>query len=286
MQSALRHAQQAQWLLSAATDWSRVILKEDARASQIDSLSEPWAVPLSEVKLSSFLRSNNMPSSTNATNNSEDELLASQVFLSGAITDELSKLNFFNLLGTQRPSAIQLKYFTRLFDALHLPMGELQNLIQTFTQPNNPNAPMWPQRLDDLMAWGLTTKTLNNLRPYATWINDSTLINLNTATATVLYACVDGIDMAQAEQLSKLRDQQAWTSLSQVQNAFGNDHVLSVSASQHQLLSTYFMVTGKIRIDETAILTSSLVQRNASGVNVMWSDKGALVRSLDTTMAP
>src|SRR5256885_5596700 len=51
---------QAAWILLGALDWSRVVLAEDARTSlQVDHLAEPWAVPLQEARLSTFLAAQN-----------------------------------------------------------------------------------------------------------------------------------------------------------------------------------------------------------------------------------
>ena len=46
---------QSGWLLTGSLDWARLILREDARAGGVDHLAEPWAVPLKEARLSSFL---------------------------------------------------------------------------------------------------------------------------------------------------------------------------------------------------------------------------------------
>ncbi|MEY4448824.1 MAG: hypothetical protein RLZZ433_1839, partial [Pseudomonadota bacterium] len=83
IESAERHRVQSAWLLNSALDWSRLILREDAMsnasgsaaksgnspnpptsppnappaalAGTVDHLGEPWALPLKEAKLSSFL---------------------------------------------------------------------------------------------------------------------------------------------------------------------------------------------------------------------------------------
>src|SRR5512146_2093534 len=53
---AERQRVQAEWVLTGALDWARLVLREDARASgAVDHLGEPWAVPLQEARLSSFL---------------------------------------------------------------------------------------------------------------------------------------------------------------------------------------------------------------------------------------
>src|SRR3954470_22546848 len=46
---------QKQWVLRGALDWSRLILREDARHSSIDHLGEPWAVPLAETRLDEYV---------------------------------------------------------------------------------------------------------------------------------------------------------------------------------------------------------------------------------------
>jgi len=55
VETAERDRVQAAWILVGALDWSRLILREDGRAGGADHLAEPWAVPLQEARLSSFL---------------------------------------------------------------------------------------------------------------------------------------------------------------------------------------------------------------------------------------
>src|SRR5205085_5432981 len=77
---------QSAWILTGALDWARLILREDFNADRIDTLSEPWAVPLKEARLSTFLaadQSNNMDTGSDA----------DTVFLSGDISDLQAKMN-------------------------------------------------------------------------------------------------------------------------------------------------------------------------------------------------
>ena len=55
IETAERARLQSGWILAGALDWSRLILQEDARQGGADHLSEPWAVPLMEARLSTFL---------------------------------------------------------------------------------------------------------------------------------------------------------------------------------------------------------------------------------------
>ena len=57
IETAERSRTQMQWILNGALDWARLILQEDARNGEIDHLSEPWALPLQEARLSSYAAS-------------------------------------------------------------------------------------------------------------------------------------------------------------------------------------------------------------------------------------
>jgi len=134
VESAERHRVQSSWLLNGALDWSRLILREDAMAnvpgssgnvgnagSSADHLAEPWALPLKEAKLSTFL--------------AQDQQLREgdpEVFLSGQITDAQSRINLTNWfeasdgkVSAKMNEPIQLALI-RLFDVLDLPRSELK----------------------------------------------------------------------------------------------------------------------------------------------------------------
>ena len=69
VEAAERARVQSAWLLTGALDWSRLILSgdysEDERKRQmVDHLGEPWAVPLAEARLSTFLAAGESSSDT------------------------------------------------------------------------------------------------------------------------------------------------------------------------------------------------------------------------------
>ncbi|MDB5828592.1 MAG: ral secretion pathway protein GspK [Variovorax sp.] len=118
VEAAERGRVQAAWVLIGALDWSRLILREDARAGGPDSLAEPWAVPLEEARLSSFL--------------ADDKNIASDAleglpdaFLSGRIIDAQSKLNVMNLVSGGKPVPASVAAFSKLFELLGLPAQEV-----------------------------------------------------------------------------------------------------------------------------------------------------------------
>ena len=80
VESAERARQQSLWVLTGALDWARLILREDARSGGADHLAEPWAIPLAEARMSTFLSADQSTSVDN-----DNTML--QAFLSGGISD-------------------------------------------------------------------------------------------------------------------------------------------------------------------------------------------------------
>lgn len=275
MESAERQRTQARWLLTGALDWARVILREDARADDAnapaDHLAEPWAVPLQEARLSSFLAA--LPDGTGQVSN--DDPLAQQVLLSGQINDAQSRLNVNNLLQGEQLDGLSVIAFERLFDALGAPPAELSALTKGLlaAQRKSGNAPLMPQRLGQLTGFGLSAQTLQQLTPYITLISGRTTINLNTASVPVLYASVPGLSLSDAQRLVQLRERQHWTSLEAFQKAWGSTVSLN---NTHSVTTEYFEVLGRLRMPQTILQERSLVQRKGANLKVIWRDSGSL----------
>jgi general secretion pathway protein K len=275
VEGAERQRTQARWLLTGALDWARVILREDARAGNAgapsDHLAEPWAVPLQEARLSSFLSA--LPDGTGA---SVDETkLAQQVLLSGQISDLQGRLNVTNLLQGDQLDAATVIAFQRLFDALGLPPAQLSLLTQGLAaaQRKNEASPLMPQRVSQLTWFGLTPQTLNILSPHITLLPTRTPINVNTASIQVLYASVPGMSLSDAQRLVQQRERQHWASLDAFQKALGRNINLSDAFS---VSTKFFEVTGRLRMPQTVLQERSLVQREMQDLKVLWRESGSL----------
>src|SRR5437868_12740116 len=107
VEAAERARTQSAWVLSGALDWARLILREDAKTGGTDHLGEPWAVPLAEARLSTFLAADK--------DNTED---APDAFLSGAITDAQSHYNLTNLLNGNRVDPLEIAVLQRLCETV------------------------------------------------------------------------------------------------------------------------------------------------------------------------
>jgi general secretion pathway protein K len=283
IETAERGRAQTQWLLTGAFDWTRLILAEDARsAQQIDHLGEPWALPVQESKLSTFL--------------SQDQQWREgdpEVFLSGQISDAQSRLNLSSLTVDGQPSPTATAAWVRLFKRLDLPMGELDLLLRQWPQAvaaarqragtsgapgsaSNPsgsntsaNAPLLAQRLDQLGGFGLSPATLERLRPYATVLPKATPVNLNTAPEPVLEAVLPGLDASGARQLVARRSQRPWNTLQEATDALG-PLGRTLDPQQHAVSTQYFEIHGRIRIDDLVQEELALVQRDGQQVRMLW----------------
>jgi general secretion pathway protein K len=272
-----RQQAQARWLLLSALDWARVILREDARADgpnntqAVDHLAEPWAVPLQQVRLSSFLSA--LP---DGVSNSEDEALSDQVFLSGHIIDLQSRLNVTALLSGDKLNPGMQQAFERLFSALGLPQEQLQRMvIQLLAAQDSKQAgaPLMPQRVSELTWLGLTPQTLSQLQTHITVLPVQVPVNVNTASAEVLYACVPGLSMTDAQNLVQQRARNHWASLDDFKKALGRNSG-NASEATHSVNTKFFEVYGRLSMAQTTLIERSVVQRDQADLKVLWRDTG------------
>lgn len=279
VEGAERQRAQARWLLTGALDWARVILREDARAGDVnaptDHLAEPWAVPLQEARLSSFLSA--LPDGSG--NTAEDDKLAQQVLLSGQIVDLQSRLNVTNLLVGEQLDPKTVIAFERLFDVMGVPSAQLSLLTrgllaaQRQTNASGNNSALMPQRIGQLMWLGLSPQALQTLSPYITVLPTRTAVNLNTASVQVLYASVPALSMTDAQRLVDQRERQHWPSVDAFQKTLGRPVSLEGS---HSVNSRFFEVLGRLRMPQTALQERSWLQRDNADLKVLWRESGSL----------
>ena len=271
---AERGRSQTAWMMTGALDWTRLILREDAVSTQgtgVDHLGEPWALPVQESKLSTFLSQDQQWREGDA-----------EVFLSGQITDAQSRMNVMNLIEDGKVSPKMLSRFGALFERLNLPLGELQMLANQMqmalqakadakTKPltASANAALMPQHTAQLVWLGLSPRTLAALQPHITLLPEATPVNLNTASAEVLSASLPGLDLATARQVVDLRQRGHWASLDAAREALGAAG-RQVDDKQHSIQSRYFEVNGRMRIDNVVQQEQSLVRRDGKQVSLVW----------------
>jgi general secretion pathway protein K len=283
IETAERGRSQTSLMMTGAMDWTRLILREDAVSAQgaeADHLGEPWALPVQESKLSTFLSQDQQWREGDA-----------EVFLSGQITDAQSRMNVMNLLDNGQVSPKVLARFAVLFERLNLPLAELQTMAQelqrsqqSITSSATGSAasgsgagPLMPQQTAQLVWLGLSPASLAALQPHITLLPEATPVNLNTASAEVLSASIAGLDLASARQLVQQRQRGPWTSLNAAQQAMGTSGRL-LDEQQHSVRSRYFEVHGRMRIDNVVQQELALVRREGGQVRMLWRIQSPMTR--------
>jgi len=265
VESAERARQQSAWILTGALAWTRIILKEDVRPSnpdKTDNLGEPWAVPLSEARLSTFLAADK--------DNTDD---APDTFLSGNIIDAQSRYNLTNLV-TVVNNVPQLQpeeaaAFQRLCGFLNLSATVAQQISKGFLESTPPhtgvsNPPLRPQRLDQLAWFGVDLKTIKQLEPYVVILpQQGTTVNLNTASREVIAAVVK-VDLATAERMVQVRGRAHFKSVSDAQTQLGQTPALPTT--QVSVMSNFFIINGRLRLNSQVLEQRSLVERQGRDV--------------------
>ena len=269
VEQAERTRVQSGWILTGALDWARLILKEDGKAGGADYLSEPWAVPLEEARLSTFLAAEHGVASADT---GDDAMSA---FLSGQIIDLQSMLNVNNLVVSGQVSPNWLQVFTRLFELLALPPAQVSTLAENLrfaldtsaANHSGAKAPLLPQRVEQLVWLGLPAETVAALQPYVTIFPAPTYIpvNLNTARAEVIYAALDGISLADAQRLVAERDRSHFTTVQDAMKRLGSAPLLSPSGDVASIQSNYFESRGRLRMDKMVVEERSLIHRVQQG---------------------
>ena len=266
--------------MNASLDWGNLILKSSIRSNHTDDdLGQPWATPLAETKLSSFL---------SADGNHQDDS-GPEAYLSGQITDATSKYNLYNLIvpvvdGGTVTRTSEIERFQLLCNAI----GVSQDVASIIAvgmrsswsaqqqqdgasgQADSTNSVLMPVQVSDLAWYGIDPKTVTMLEPFVQLLPPLqpaapalTTINANTAPAEVLMAGwgTPAISRAEAEQLIQHRRQKPFDVPASITSE------LSTSKSnppKNGLLvgtSQYFEIYGQLRYEQHVIRERSVVYR-------------------------
>jgi general secretion pathway protein K len=276
---------QKQWILRGAIDYARVILTADTSLN-IDSLDDPWAVPLAETRLDDYVE------------NGRADTDVPDAVLSGGIEDAYARFNLIKLVKGGQPDAEQVAAFGRLLTSLQLSPGlalpTATAIAATLKPPATPDskggnpgggstsqststntAPQFMEfrQVDDLLAVpGFTPEILEALRKYVIVLplDASTKVNVNTASAEVLSATFPNLSVAEANALVAARKGRAFTSI-------GDQTLVSLLKNSAdiggkiQVNSDYFLVYGKVRLNRAGMEMQTLVKRNTNRTaQVIW----------------
>ncbi len=279
VEAAERARAQSAWILNGALDWARLLLSEDQRAGrergqEYDALDEPWATPLAEARLSTFLAADR--------DNTVDS--GPEAFLSGAIVDAQSRWNLRNLVGNDgQVVPAELAALARLVRLAGLPddaTARIAEAVRSAWAPqtasangvisaaNDGDPVLAPTRLQDLAWAGIEPALLARLAPWVDLLPARTPVNANTASREALMAAIDNLDLGSAERLVLARQRSPFRSLDEVRAQLGE---MVLEPTRVSVVSRHFLVQGRLRLEDRVLEESSLVQRrpNNRGAQVV-----------------
>ena len=284
VEGAERARTQSAWILSGALDWARLILREDARTGGADHLGEPWAVPLAEARLSSFL-------AADRDNNSAAEDDSIEAFLSGSITDAQTRWNLRRLIDAEGKIApAQLRVLQRLCEQAGVPGDTAERIALGLRKAWAPAAapaagagagagsdggtPLAPRSVAELTWLGIDDDTVRRIEPWVIVLSGADVrVNVNTAPAEVIAAAVDGMSLGSAQRLVLERQRAPLRDLSTApaREYFPADPQTNLDGVG--VSSRYFIVQGRLRLGERVLEERSLVERRQLDIVVLHRER-------------
>jgi general secretion pathway protein K len=271
VEAAERSRTQSAWILNGALDWARLILREDARSGGPTALSEPWATPLAEARLSTFL----------ATDKDHNADSGPDAFLSGSIVDLQSRYNLRNLVDANKVVEAELSALQRLCEAAGAPTDTAPRIAEGLRAAwaggdvQGAAAPLVPRTLAQLQWLGVDPAALERLQNFVVLLPVRTTVNLNTADAEVIAAVSPGLDAGAAQALVQTRQRGAYKSIDSARRQVSSPNLLD--PKHVGVTSNYFEVRGKLRLDERALEERSIVERRGLDIVTILRERVASV---------
>jgi general secretion pathway protein K len=234
-------------------------------------LSEPWATPLAEARLSTFL-------ATDKDHNAEDS--GPDAFLSGTIVDLQSRYNLRNLVDDNKVVEAELLSLLRLCEAAGVPTDTAPRIAEGLRagwaagDAQAGAAPLVPRTVSQLHWLGIDPTVLERLQSVIVLLPIRTTVNLNTADAEVIAAVTPGLDAGAAQALVQARQRGAYKTVAIAGQKLPPN---LLDSKRVGVTSNFFEVRGKLRLDERALEERSIVERRGLDVVTILRERVASV---------
>ena len=253
VETAERARLQSAWILSGALAWAQLILREDAKSGRPTALTEPWATPLAEARLSTFLAVDK--------DNTVDD--GPEAFLSGSIVDAQSRYNLRNLVDDNKVVDAELEGLRQLFETINVAPGVAERiatgLLQALAPGGGGSVPLPPESVAQLAWFGIDSESIQLMSPYVVILPARARVNLNTAPREVMLAAITGLDVGTAERLIQVRQRTPFKSLAEVETHLPEG--VDIEEKRVTLRSDYFEIRGRLRLEDRVLEEISLVHR-------------------------
>jgi general secretion pathway protein K len=241
---------QAEALAQAGVQWSLAVLDEDAQASPVDTLAEPWALPLPPTPIGNGR-------------------------IEGRIVDAQGLLNVNNLAVAGNTADVERLRLTALIgDAA--PVDAIAGAVmRAASNPHAADDDAWyarasPPRLapqaplartaELATLRGVTPALLRAIAPSVAALPPPTTLNVNTASREVLQAALPGLDDDAATALVAGRARKPFSTIAEFRARLpAAAHV--VDERTLDVASRFFLVTVDAQQGEARALARALVRR-------------------------
>ena len=269
----LLNGEQAYLYALGAESWAKQILWHDEK--NVDHFKELWANPLPPLPILGGT-------------------------LQGKIEDVQSQFNLNNLVqleGEENQAQVlrDRAVFGRLLVLLDLPPSIVQHIVDWIDADTIPHLPEGAEDNAYLaktpayrtsntllsspseLALFLDTDNYQKLLPYICTLPTRTKINVNTTSAFLLRALVDGLSLQETEMIVNHRDEKPFDTLREflVHPALAG---LKVEADSLTVSSEYFILSVQVNIDKTQITLNSLLHRTPRYMEVVMRSQGKGLR--------
>ncbi len=254
VETAERARAQAAWILSGALDFAKLILREDFKARpNYTALTEPWATPLAESRISTFLAVDKA--------NTDD---GPEAFLSGNITDAQARFNLNNLIDPDKlVRAEALATLERLCTTVSIETGVASRIATGLMDANATStaagAPLKPASVAQLGWLGVDAASLQALAPYVALLPGTREVNVNTASAETLAAVIKGLDTGTAARLVEQGKRVPFKTLPEFTSQISG--ITLNPSAKLGVRSDFFEVRGRLRLVDRVLVERSLLQR-------------------------
>ncbi len=240
-------------------DYARLILRKDARNSNIDSLDEDWAQGIPVLPISGGFLSGEMIDAQGLINlndvlsqETEDRLrsLCNNLNIGSEFIDALKDWIDTDL-DTVSPEGAEDDYYT----ALETP----------YRSANRPMTDISELRL----VKGVDDKIYQTLKPFVTVLPGATALNINTMPEQVYLTLDKHLD---AKRFINEREKEPFSSLEDYQRRMNH----SLPTQGVTVKSDYFLAQGQVTLGDKTLYITTMIHRDSQGATtILWRKLGA-----------
>ncbi|MDX1668694.1 MAG: type II secretion system protein GspK, partial [Limnobacter sp.] len=116
--------------------------------------------------------------------------------------------------------------------------------------------------------FGLTQQTWEQLQPHVVMLPTQTTVNVNTASAEVIYAAIDELSFGGAQSVVRYRERVTFNSLNDLRATVSDN--ITLNGDLIGVASMYFVVDGQAQVRDAVIRAQALLERSDGRVYVLW----------------